>query len=111
MIEQPLMGLTADQVAQLVAFQTTGQGPHPMIPHGHPDPNTLINMDQYDPVQHWPSSQRDYVQNGEKPGTFLRDLGTVNNQVPQWAWFVMAGTFSLVAYFAYRRHRKGKRKK
>lgn len=107
----PLMGLSADQVAQLVSFQSSGQGPHPMIAHGHPDANTLINMGDYDPLEHWPKSQRAFVQNGDKPGTFFRDLGTVNNQVPQWAWLVMAGTFSLLAYLSYRAHWKEKGKK
>lgn len=106
-----LLGLSADQVAQLVAFQTSGQGQLPMIPHGHPDSNTLVNMGQYDPMEHWPTSQIDYVQDGDKPGTFLRDLGTVNNQVPQWGWFVVAGTFGLLAYLSYRNHKKSKRKK
>jgi hypothetical protein len=105
------MGLTADQVARLVNFQQAQGGPLPMIPHGHPDPNTLINMGQYDPLESWPSSQRDFIQNGEKPGTFFRDMRTVNNQVPQWAWLVLAGTFSLLAYLSYRNHRKQQKRR
>lgn len=108
---EPLMGLTADQVAQLVTFQQSGTGTHPMIPHGHPDANTLINMGDYDPMQSWPRGQREYIENGDKPSTFLRDLGTVNNQVPQWAWLVLAGTCGVLAYLSYRQHKKDKKRK
>lgn len=105
-----LMGLTAKQVASLVSFQQSGQGDLPMHPHGHPDPNTLINMGEYEPLSHWPSAQQKFVTNGDKPGTFFRDLGTVNNQVPQWAWLVLSGTFGVVAYLSYRNHKKSKKK-
>jgi hypothetical protein len=110
-MQNSLLGLTVDQVAQLVNFQQSQRGPLPMIPHGHPDANTLINMGQYNPIEHWPASQRDFVEKGEKPSTFGRDLGTVNNQVPQWAWFIMAGGFSVLAYFSYREHKKSKKGK
>lgn len=105
-----LMGLTADQVAQLVTFQQKSK-PLPMFAHGHPDPNTLANMGDYDPVEHWPSAQRKFaVESGAKePGTFFRDLGTVNNQVPQWAWLVLTGVFGLVAYLSYKNHKKSKK--
>ena len=107
----PLLGLTSDQVAQLVSFQQANAGPLPMFAHGHPDANTLINMGEYSPEEHWPSAQVDFVRNGDKPGTFFRDLGTVNNQVPQLAWLVMGGTFGLLSYLAYRDHKKNKKSK
>ena len=106
-----LQGLSADQTAKLVGFQKANAGPLPMHAHGHPDANTLINMGQYDPTEHWPSAQQDFLAGGERPGTFFRDLGTVNTQVPQWAWFTLAGAFTLFAVMAYRTHQKGQRKK
>ena len=101
---------TAAEKAALVVYQQR-QGKLPMTPHGHPDPNTLINMGKYDPIDHWPSSQVQYLTNGEKPGTFLRDLSGVNNQVPQWAWLVLGGTCLLLSGFAFNRHRKESKNK
>ena len=106
-----LQGLDASQMAELVEFQQAQQGPYPMIPHGHPDANTLINMGQYDPIEHWPTAQRDFVETGEKSGTFFRDLGTVNNQIPQWTWLVLAGSFTFFAAMSYRTHTKSQREK
>lgn len=101
---------SAAERATLVAYQQKS-GKLPMSPHGHPDPNTLINMGKYDPMDHWPSSQVKYLTNGDKASTFMRDLAGVNNQVPQWAWFVLGGTCLLLSGFAYRRHRKENPKK
>lgn len=104
-----LIGLGAVQSAAeratLVAYQQRS-GKLPMSPHGLPDPNTLINQGAYDPMENWPDSQVSYLQNGDKPGTFMRDLSGVNNQVPQWAWFVLSGTCLLLAGLAYRRYKK-----
>lgn len=101
---------TAAQKAALVSFQQSNKGPFPMSPHGHPDANTLINQGIYDPLDLWPSSQVEYVTQGEEPGTFFRDLQGVNNQVPRWAWFTMGGVFLVLGGLAYRRHRKAKKK-
>ena len=109
-----LVGLGAVQSASdkaaLVQFQNSGKGPLPMIPHGHPDANTLINQGVYDPLESWPNSQVTYLSGGEKPGTFLRDLAGVNNQIPRWAWFTMGGVSLVFAGLAYRRHRKENKK-
>lgn len=106
---------TAAEKAALVAFQQSGRGSLPMSPHGHPDANTMINQGAYDPMDHWPSSQVEFLTTGEKPGTFLRDLSGVGNQVPRWAWFTVGGVFVVLGIFAYRRHRQekksGKKKK
>lgn len=101
---------TAAQKAALVSFQQSNQGPFPMSPHGHPDSNTLINQGQYDPMELWPSSQVDFLTQGEQPGTFLRDLRGIDNQVPRWAWFTAGGVFLLLGTLAYRRHRKAKKR-
>lgn len=113
-----LIGLGAVQSAAdratLVSYQQRS-GKLPMSPHGHPDPNTLINQGVYDPMDHWPDSQVRYIEDGDKTGTFMRDLAGVNNQVPQWAWLVLSGTCLILAGLAYRRHKKegksGKKRK
>lgn len=102
---------SAAEKAALVAFQQSGTGPLPMAPHGHPDPNTLINMGKYDPMEHWPNSQVQYLTTGQEPGTFLRDLSGVSNQVPRWAWFAVGGVFLVLSGLSYRKHRKQKKKK
>lgn len=108
-----LVGLGADQTAAqkaaLVSFQQSSQGSLPMSPHGHPDANTLINQGVYNPMDHWPTSQVEFLTTGEKPGTFFRDLSGASNQVPRWAWFVTGGVFVLLGGLAYRRHRKEKK--
>ena len=105
-----LTGLTADEVSGLVTFQNSGQGQYPMLPHGHPDSNTLINRGEYDLREHLPSSQVKFLNTGERPNSFLRDIAGVNNQVPRWAWFVLGGTFILLAGLSYRNHRKAQKK-
>lgn len=102
---------TAQEKAALVQYQSSGDGPLPMIPHGHADANTLINQGIYDPLDSWSNSIVSYVAEGKKPGTFLRDMAGVNNQVPQWGWFVMSGVGFLLAGLAYRRHRQEKKTK
>jgi hypothetical protein len=99
---------SAADKAALVAFQNRGGG-LPMYPHGHPDPATLINMGKYKPLDHWPESQVAYLAGGEKPGTFLRDVSGVFNQVPRWAWFTLGGLSLVLSGLAYRRHRKDKK--
>lgn len=106
-----LTGLTSKEVAGLVTFQGSGKGEYPMLPHGHPDPNTLINKGLYDPQEHWPNKVNAFLDTGERPNSFFRDLAGVNNQVPRWAWFVLGGTFVVLAGFSYRAHRKEKKSK
>jgi len=108
-----LIGLGAVQSAadkaQLIEFQSRGGG-LPMLPHGHPDPATLINMGRYTPLEHWPESQVAYLSGGEHPSTFGRDVSGVFNQVPRWGWFALGGTFLVLSGLAYRRHKKTKKK-
>ena len=105
----------ASQRATLIAYQQSGKGALPMAPHGHPDANTSINQGKYRLLDNLPDSQVDYLTTGEEPGTFLRDLGGVSNQLPRWSWFVMGGTCLLLGGLAYRRHKQekksGKKKK
>lgn len=105
-----LTGLSAKEVAGLVTFQASGKGQYPMLPHGHPDSNTLINKGDYDPKSHWPSSVNKFLDTGDRPSSFFRDLAGVNNQVPRWAWFVLGGTFVVLGGMSYRQHRKSKKK-
>jgi hypothetical protein len=65
---------------------------------GAPDPPTLANAGVYDPITEAPTGK----------GTFGRDIVTALNQVPQWAWLVLAGLSGTVAYVAYRRRNPGK---
>jgi hypothetical protein len=90
----------------MTAYQASKVGPLPMLPHGHPDPPTLINLGYYDPVDELPADQRRYVEGGDKPGTFFRDLGTASNQVPQWAWIVMGIGLIAFGYYTYRQATK-----
>ena len=65
---------------------------------GAPDPATLANAGVYDPLAEAPTGK----------GTFGRDMITAFNQVPQWAWLLLAGVSGGVAYLAYRRRNPGK---
>lgn len=101
---------SASEKAALVKYQQS-KAALPMAPHGHPDANTSINQGKYKPYEHWPESQVKYLEDGEEPGTFFRDLGAVSNQVPRWGWFVLGGTFFLLSGLAYRRHKQDKKSK
>jgi hypothetical protein len=72
-----------------------------MFPNGHPDPPTLINLGYYDPVEELPAAQRRYVEGGDRPSTFFRDLGTASNQVPQWGWIALGAGLLLFGYWTY----------
>jgi hypothetical protein len=64
----------------------------------------------YDPYEGFSRRWRDYLAGeGDRPGTFTRDVGTAVDQVPRWAWGVLAGVTGIMAYFAYRadKRRKG----
>ena len=86
----------------LTAYQASGAGPWPMYPNGHPDVPTLYNLGYYDPADYLTREQRRYIEGGEKPGTFLRDLGTASGQVPRWAWIAVGVGFVLLGIYAYR---------
>lgn len=103
-----LIGIGATDKTSLVAYQNSNK-PLPMLPHGHPDPNTLINQGAYDPAEMWPESVSSYLAGGDKPGTFFRDLSGVNNQIPRWAWFVSGGVCLVLSAIAYNRYRKEKK--
>jgi hypothetical protein len=99
----------AQTMASMTVFQDSGQGALAMYPTGQPDPATLINLGYYDPIEDMPRKQRDYLEGGERPSTFLRDLGTASNQVPQWIWIALGVFFTGLAYYTYRkRQKKGK---
>jgi hypothetical protein len=78
-----------------------------MYPTGEPDAATLINAGYYDPMDYMPRAWRNYVQGGDAPGTFWRDLGVASNQIPQWVWLGIGVLFVGVGYYI---HRKGKRR-
>lgn len=105
---------TATERTNVIRYQQSG-GALPMAPHGHPDANTSINQGKYRLLDNIPKSQVEYLTNGKEPGTFLRDLSGVGNQLPRWSWFALGGTFLILGAFAYRRHRQekksGKKKK
>lgn len=86
-----------------VAYQSSGEGFLRMDPSAHIDPPTLINVGYYNPLDELPEKQRDYLAGGERPGTFMRDIGTAINQVPRWGWAVGAGVFYMMAYMSYSR--------
>lgn len=87
----------------MAAFQGGRPGGFPMSPHGHPDPATLINLGYYDPIAESSPKQRAYLQGGEKPGTFGRDLAGAANQVPWWAWIAVGVGLMGLGYASWRR--------
>lgn len=93
----------------IVAFQQRkGGGPLPMMPSGHPDPATLINLGYYDPLDHMSHAQVQYLEGGEYPSHLGRDFAGALNQVPRWAWLTLGGGMLIMAYVAYRRAYKQK---
>lgn len=90
----------------VLAFQQRKGQPYPMDPTGRPDGATLANLGYFSPGEVFPAKWDDYLAGGEKPGTFARDLETALDQVPRWAWGVMAVAFGSFAYMAWRTDRK-----
>ncbi len=86
----------------LVAYQQS----HGLSPSGHPDPATLASLGYYRPDDLFTQKWVSYLEGGDKPGTFGRDLKTSIDQVPRWAWATLAASFSVFAYMAYRTDRK-----
>jgi len=93
----------------LPSYQQVGRGALPMFPTGQPDPATLINLGYYDPLQDMPMRQRVYLEGGERPGTFWRDLGVAGSQVPQWAWLAIGALALGLAYWSHRKDRPKRR--
>jgi hypothetical protein len=92
----------------LTAYQSSGAGPWPMYPHGHPDPATLYNLGYYDPIEELTAEQRAYVEGRrDKPSTFFRDLGGASAQVPRWAWIAVGVGLIAVGIYTYRAAKKG----
>jgi peptidoglycan hydrolase-like protein with peptidoglycan-binding domain len=83
-----------DQATQaaVVKFQLA----HKLSPTGEPDPPTLASAGVYDPMEAAPKDL-------QKKSTLGRDLMTAVNQVPYWAWFVLAALSGGIAFVAYRR--------
>jgi len=96
----------ATTMGAMASFQAAGNRPLQMYATGEPDPATLINSGYYDPLEAMPSSWRQYVQGGQAPGTFWRDLGVASNQVPQWAWLFMGVLFVGLGYYVHRKRRQ-----
>lgn len=92
----------------MIAYQQSRGGPLPVVPSGHPDPNTLINLGYYDPLDHMAHSQVDYLGGGEYPSGVGRDVVGVFNQVPRWAWLGLGAGMLVMAYVSYRRAYKEK---
>lgn len=90
----------------ILSYQTSGKGQIPMRATGHPDPSTLANLGYFDPKEVFTHRWAEYLDGGEKPGTFTRDLRTAIDQVPRWAWGTLAGAFTVFAVLAYRTDRK-----
>ncbi len=53
-----------------------------------------------------PVPMQRYVQTGAAPGTWQRDLVTASNQVPRWAYIVLAATSAWYARKSYLAWRK-----
>ncbi len=90
----------------VLAFQRSGMGAAPTSAHGHTDAATMINLGYYKAADIFPQRWAAYIEGGERPSAFGRDLSTAANQVPRWAWIVMAGTFSMLAYVSWRGDKK-----
>lgn len=94
----------------LAAYQQSkGAGPLQVFPSGHPDPATLINLGYYDPLDHMSHNQVEYLQGGEYPSSFGRDVAGAFNQVPRWAWLGLGAGFLVMAYVSYRKAYKKKK--
>lgn len=82
----------------VVSFQQRqGAGPHPMSPHGHPDPPTLANVGYYEPLQVLSPKQRKAAM-GHPTSTFFRDVRSSLNQIPRWGWIAGAVVFGFMAW-------------
>jgi hypothetical protein len=92
-------------------FQASGGRPLRMYATGQPDPATLINAGYYDPLEYMPRGWREYVQGGSAPGTFWRDLGVANSQIPQWAWLTLGVMFMGFGYYIHRKRKRRARAK
>jgi hypothetical protein len=90
----------------VLAFQQGGSGTYPMQATGHPDPATLLNLGYYAPADVLAEDWLGYLNGGEKPGTFWRDVCASIDQVPRWAWATAAVGFGAFAYMAYRTDKK-----
>ena len=99
----------AQTMAAVTIYQDSGRGPLATFPTGQPDPATLVNLGYYDPLEDMPARQREYLEGGERPGTFLRDLGTASNQVPRWVWIAVGVLFLGMAYYTHRKREKAKK--
>lgn len=60
------------------------------------------------PVSSLPISTQRYVLTGREPSPIVRDLVTVGNQVPRWAYALAAGFSLWKAYKAYEEWKKKK---
>lgn len=47
-----------------------------------------------------------YMQTGQPMQSTIGDLQSTLNQIPRWAWAVLAAGASALAYTAYKRHKK-----
>jgi hypothetical protein len=90
----------------VLSYQQRGRGTYPMVPHGYVDAQTLANLGYYAPAEVFPRGWAEYLAGGDKPGSLGRDLGTSIDQVPRWAWGVMAVVFGGVSYLTYRGDKK-----
>lgn len=87
----------------LLSYQGT-KGTWPMSPSGHPDPPTLANLGQIDPVGSLDSAWHAYVTGtGSKPSSFGRDLAASSNQIPRWAWLTVGALFVGVGFWTWHR--------
>lgn len=101
----PESGVWDAATSGAVAVYQQGPGALPMFPSGAPDPATLINLGYYDPLEHLPRAQLAFLEGGERPGTFWRDLATASNQIPRWAWLVLGALLLGLGYYSYRKNR------
>jgi len=90
----------------VLAYQRAGMGSSSTVAHGHNDAATMVNLGYYTPAEIFPARWASYIEGGERPSAFGRDLSTAVNQVPRWAWMVMAGTFGVFAYMSWRGEKK-----
>jgi hypothetical protein len=92
----------------LLAYQQSAKGAtYGMDPNGHPDPATLVNLGYYAPADLFTEEWASYLAGtGKKPGHFGRDLRASIDQVPRWAWALLAVSFGGFAYMAYRTDKK-----
>jgi len=87
------------KVAQEAIQKAKVNPKHEIQMHGLPDPNTLINLGIYDPIEHVTPNVREHLLHNKELSNFSTGMRVSSNQVSNWVYIIL-GT-GLVGYSCY----------